>query len=398
MALRLRSRREDAPLHDVNPSDDNGRAAPRGGGHRRRIIIIAVVAAVIVAGGAAWLMLGRSDGEGESTSPGASPATTAAKVERRDLVVSDSYTGTLGYGEARSYASERAGVVTTVAAVGKTLEQGAELFSVDFEPTIVLQGTVPAYRSMSTANSDGPDIKQLETALAALGYGDGLTVDESYTAATASAVENWEQDLGREDPDGTVELGDIVFADGAIRVATVQADIGTRVQSGTKVVDATPTTHVVTVDLDASNSNDLEPGTKVQLTMPDKVATTGTVAEIGTETEAADTGETSTAGPGGGGGPTVPVTITLDHPDTAAAFDTGSVDVDIERSRDDGATAVPVTALVALAEGGYAVQVVDSTQPSGYRLVAVEVGTYAESYVGVTGDEIKPGVMVVVPR
>lgn len=392
MALRLGSRRDNAPLDDLNLPDGNGRVAPRGGG-RRRIIVVGVIALVIVAGGAAWLMLGR--GEGESTSSGASPATTTAKVERRDLVVSDSYTGTLGYGEARSYASERAGVVTTVAAVGKTVTQGAELFSVDFEPTIVLTGTVPAYRSMSTASSDGPDINQLETALVALGYGDGLTVDESYTAATASAVGNWEQDLGRDDPDGTVELGDIVFADGAIRVATVKADIGARVQSGTNIVDATPTTHVVTVDLDASNSNDLEPGTKVKLTMPDKVATTGTVAEIGTETEPADTG---TVGPGGGGAPTVPVTITLDHPDTAAAFDTGSVDVDIERSREKGATAVPVTALLALAEGGYAVQLVDSTQPSGYRLVAVEVGTYAESYVGVTGDGIKPGVIVVVPR
>lgn len=392
MALRLRSRRDNAPFDDLNVPDGNGGVAPRGGGRRRGIIVIGVIAAVILAGGAAWLMLGR--GEGESTSSGASPATTA-KVERRDLVVSDSYTGTLGYGEVRSYASERAGVVTTVAAVGKTINQGEELFSVDFEPTIVLTGTVPAYRSMSTASSDGPDINQLETALAALGYGDGLTVDESYTAATASAVENWEQDLGRDDPDGTVEVGDIVFADGAIRVATVQADIGTRVQSGTNVVDATPTTHVVTVDLDASNSNDLEPGTKVKLTMPDNVATTGTVAEIGTETEPADTG---TAGPGGGGGPTVPITITLDHPDTAAAFDTGSVDVDIERSRESGATAVPVTALVALAEGGYAVQVVDSTQPSGYRLAAVEVGTYAESYVGVTGDGIEPGVSVVVPK
>ena len=162
------------------------------------------------------------------------------------------------------------------------------------------------------------------------------------------------------------------------------------------MLEATPTEHVVTVDLDASRSNELEPGTQVGLTMPDGTETTGTVATIGSEAEAADDPAGGGLAPGGGGGPTVPVTITLDDPTAAASFDTGSVDVAIERSRDDDTTAVPVTALLALAEGGYAVELPSAGDQPG-RLVAVDIGTYADGWVGVTGEGIEPGVEVVVP-
>jgi hypothetical protein len=210
-------------------------------------------------------------------------------------------------------------------------------------------------------------------------------------------VKRWEDALDRADPDGRVELGDVAFAAGPVRVGTITADVGTRVQEGSTVLEATPTEHVVTVDLDASRSNELEPGTKVGLTMPDGAETTGTVATIGSEAESSDDGqEGGGLGPGGGGGPTVPVTITLDDPTAAAGFDTGSVDVAIERSRQDDATAVPVTALLALTEGGYAVQLPGAGEAPG-RLVAVEVGTYADGWVGVTGEGLEPGTKVVVP-
>jgi hypothetical protein len=57
--------------------------------------------------------------------------------------------------------------------------------------------------------------------------------------------------------------------------------------------------------------------------------------------------------------------------------------------------AVPVTALVALAEGGYGVEVVDSR---GSRLVGVEIGMFsdADDLVEVTGD-LDEGDEVVVP-
>jgi hypothetical protein len=55
---------------------------------------------------------------------------------------------------------------------------------------------------------------------------------------------------------------------------------------------------------------------------------------------------------------------------------------------------VPVEALLALAEGGYAVEVVDGTSS---QLVAVVPGTYAEGWVEIEARSIHPGTKVAVP-
>jgi peptidoglycan hydrolase-like protein with peptidoglycan-binding domain len=312
---------------------------------------------------------------------------------KQDLVVNDSFDGTLGYGEARDLVSERAGVVTAVADAKATVNPGGELFRVDFEPTVLLTGDVPAYRALDTASTNGPDIRQLEQGLVDAGHGSGVTVDEDFTSGTAAAVARWEKALGRANPDGKVELGDLIFLPNPVRVSTVEAPKGTRVAAATTVLTATPTTRVVEVDLQAGRADELEPGTKVKLTMPDDSETTGTVASVGAES---DSSEENPNQPGAE--PTVPVVITLDDPAAAGDFESGSVDVDIERSRDEGAIVAPVTALVALAEGGYAVQMVDDSAPNGYRLVAVEVGTNTNQLVAVTGDGIEAGAEVVVPK
>jgi hypothetical protein len=91
------------------------------------------------------------------------------------------------------------------------------------------------------------------------------------------------------------------------------------------------------------------------------------------------------------------VTVVLTRPKDAARFDSGSIDVTIEQSRDEDVTVVPVTALVALAEGGYAIQVVDPQQPSGHRLLAVKTGTVTDDYAAITGGGVREGLTVVVP-
>lgn len=355
---------------------------------RKRMVALAVVLAV--AGSAAALAAG---GESEG-SPAPARATGTARLERQDLVVTDSFDGTLGYGDARALVSEREGVVTAVAGADATVTPGSELFRVDFEPTVLLAGEVPAYRALDSSSSNGPDIGQLEQALVDAGHGEGVTVDEDFTSGTAAAVARWEKALGRTDPDGSVELGDVIFLPHPVRIASVEAEKGTRVTSGATVVTATSTERVVEVDLQASRADELEPGVKVQLTMPGDTETTGTVASIGV---ASDASEDAPAGPGGGES-TLPVVITLDDPSAAGEFESGSVDVELERSREEDALVAPVTALVALAEGGYAVQLVDDSAPGGYRLVAVEVGASSNQLVSINGDGIEPGFEVVVPR
>ena len=353
----------------------------------KRMVVAAVVLAV--AGATAALATTRGHGGEE----GSTVPTGTARLVRQDLVVNDSFDGTLGFGDARDLVSERAGVVTSVAGAKATVNPGGELFRVDFEPTVLMRGDVPAYRALDNSSTNGPDVRQLEQGLVDSGHGAGVTVDEDFTSGTAAAVARWEKALGRAKPDGKVELGDLIFLPHSVRISSVEAQKGTRVTSGTAVVTATPTVRVVEVDLQASRADELEPGTKVQLTLPDDSQTAGTVASVGAESDSSD----DPAAPPGGE-PAVPVVITLDDPSAGADFESGSVDVDIERSREEGAIVAPVTALVALAEGGYAVQLVDDSAPKGYRLVAVEVGANTNQLVALSGEGIEAGAEVVVPE
>jgi hypothetical protein len=158
----------------------------------------------------------------------------------------------------------------------------------------------------------------------------------------------------------------------------------------------------VTLGLTVDQVANVEAGTPVTVTLPDGTEANGKITDVA--------GEPSSDGgsdPGGGGGDggqggdggeeTYPVTVTLDDPAAAGAFEGGNVDASVERSRTEDATAVPVIALLALREGGYAVQVVDDSEPEGYRLVPVDVGPIADEWAQVTGEGIAADVDVVVP-
>ena len=79
---------------------------------------------------------------------------------------------------------------------------------------------------------------------------------------------------------------------------------------------------------------------------------------------------------------------------------TGSVDqapvkVGITTDSRKRVLAVPINALLALAEGGYGVRVVDGAEPG--RIVAVTPGLFSRGMVEVSGDGIVEGTQVEVP-
>jgi peptidoglycan hydrolase-like protein with peptidoglycan-binding domain len=367
---------------------------------RRTLLVSAVTAALLTVGvtvlvvapgvGGAWAGDdGDEAGDGAASGSPADPAPSGratAEVTRTDLVRTETLEGALSFGDAREVTATREGVVTTAPASGAEVAPGSVLHAVAAEPTVVLEGAVPAYREMSTDTSDGLDVTQLEQALVDAGHGDGVTVDGDFDGATADAVEAWEEALGRPDPDGVVALGDVVFATGPVRVSAVPAPVGAVVREGDPVVEVTGSARRVDLDVDVDRADDLATGTAVTVELPDGTATAGTVAEIGT------VAEEDPADPEGGA--TVPVVVTFDDPG-AVAFTSGTVEVVLERSREEGVLAVPVTALLALAEGGYAVEVVDGGTT---RLVAVETGTFTDDLVAVTGttEELAEGTEVVV--
>jgi peptidoglycan hydrolase-like protein with peptidoglycan-binding domain len=92
-------------------------------------------------------------------------------------------------------------------------------------------------------------VLELEQNLAALRYGQGLTVDRTFTSATGTAIRRWQAALGITTT-GTVSPADVVVLPGPIRVTAVTAVPGG--PAGGQVLTASGTTREVTVKLPVS--------------------------------------------------------------------------------------------------------------------------------------------------
>jgi hypothetical protein len=88
------------------------------------------------------------------------------------------------------------------------------------------------------------------------------------------------------------------------------------------------------------------------------------------------------------------MTVRLTQPAAAGHLDQAPVSVNIVSAQARDVLAVPVSALVALAGGGYAVDVV---QGGAAHLVAVRTGLFAQTLVQVSGAGLTAGLRVQVP-
>ena len=100
---------------------------------------------------------------------------------------------------------------------------------------------------------------------------------------------------------------------------------------------------------------------------------------------------------GGESAPTIEVDITPNEPNATGHLDAAPVQVSITTASVESALVVPVSALLALAGGGYAVEEVPSD--GVHRLVPVTVGLFddAAGDVQVSGPELAAGQRLVVP-
>ena len=349
----------------------------------KRVVAVAVVVVVVGAVGGAFILRRPEDSPSasESTAP-----TATAQVERRDLVERESVDGTLGYGDTRDVASPRQGTVTALPAAGTIIDRGQSLFEVDGRGVPLLFGARPMWRALDANATDGPDIQQLEANLVALGYAPAsLTVDEEWDSNTTTAVKRWQDALGLDDT-GVVAASDFVFLDGAVRVASLAAHVGDAAGGGSPVIQTTGTAQFVTVRLDAAKRDLVEVGAAVKIGLPDESVVDGTVLTIG-DVATVDSGNNDSTA-------RVDMQVALAAADATEGLDATPVDVQLTRSAATGVLAVPVRALLALAEGGEAVEVVDGAQT---RLVGVETGAFADGWVEVRG-AIDEGDDVVVPE
>jgi peptidoglycan hydrolase-like protein with peptidoglycan-binding domain len=308
-------------------------------------------------------------------------------VVKTDLVETQQVDGTLGYAGTVSVETDRSSIVTWLPQPGDTITRGQHVYDGDNQPVPLLYGKLPFWRELYDGVADGPDVRILEQNLQMLGYGGGLTVDDRFTAATAAAVRKW-QKARRAERTGRVKVGDVVVLPGAVRVVEVKAKLGTRAAG--EVLTATGIRKQVTVDLPATKSALAVRGSKVTVGLPDGKKEGGRVVTVGT-TAKAPPGKDD----GGDKTPTLPVVIALDDPAVTGALDGAPVTVDFRGTVHKGVLAVPVNALLALAEGGFGVQAVrgDGTK----RIVVVELGAFAEGRVEIKGNGLTAGMKVTVP-
>ena len=260
---------------------------------------------------------------------------------------------------------------------------------------LLLYGPLPMYRPLAEGVR-GADVAQFEQNLRELGYA-GFTVDDQFSAATTAAVKGWQRHLAVE-PTGVVDATRVVYCPDVVRVAALSLRVGAPA-TGT-VLRYTGLVKQVTVAVPVADLAWAVPGTAVTVGLPGDRTVAGSVAAVGVEASSAgsDSAAGSAAGSSAGGSSagaaaeaTVPVTVSVADQQALSNLERSPVDVRYTAQRRENVLTVPVAALLALAEGGYGLELVEG---AARRIVAVETGMVADGRIEVRGAGLAEGQLV----
>jgi hypothetical protein len=440
-----------SPATESGPGDQ-GRQAARGSrlARRRRALLW-------VAGGAALLAIGGLIGASFVKSPqqiaadtaAPPPTATTAKVVSQILTSSvqmrgvvypgtqyDVYpaapesdaaggsTGSSAGGSATGGSATGGGSSSAVyisrldVAAGKTISNGEQLAAIDGEPMFALAGRVPAWRDITPGES-GPDVAELQKALASLGYYTGGDTPGYFGTATQDAVALYYEHLGYTPPaSGGVPLTDVIFVPSLpAKVIVVNGTKGQ--QPGQPFLElAARGSLALTGELPPAYAGQVKPGLKVKIY--DEVTgihATGTISSVGTATTitpvgaivnvgggaasvsstgstgsgstgtgstgSGSTGSSGSGSSGGAGGtPFIPLAVQPSKP-LAAALNGENVLITVETGRTEGPVlTVPVAAIVTTGSGTSYVTLAGTGGKQ--TQVAVTPGISQNGYVQVT--------------
>ncbi|GHH30106.1 peptidoglycan-binding protein [Lentzea cavernae] len=334
--------------------------------------LVAGVAVLVLAAGVSALTWTRR-APAQTAQP---PAPRTVAVVKTDLTDVREFKATLGFGASQEVTGRRPGTLTWLPAPGATVGRGTALYKVDNRPVWSFFGDTPLWRKLDKAGTKGPDVKIVKDNLGALGYKLGGAPDE-LTQATIDAVKRW-QKAEKVEESGAVDPGDVVVLPGEVRVEAVVATLSAPGEG--PLMRVTATGKAVDASIDARQAEVFKKDLKVTVVLPNGTETTGTVRSVSTEVK-------SVKNPAGEETPEVAVDIGLDT--EAGSFDSGPVRIRLTSTARQGVLAVPVTALLALREGGYAVQTGEGA------LVAVKTGLFAGGLVEISGGGVREGLQVV---
>jgi len=319
--------------------------------------------------------------------------TSLATVVRQDLSSQTDVDATLGNAGGYSVINQDQGTLTGLPAVGQTVSQGQVLYHVGGKPVVLLYGATPAYRGLSegayASDVTGTDVAELNSDLVALGYATTSEIprgSDEFSWWTKNAVEKLQAHLGVTQ-NGTLALGQAVFLPGAARITAVTGTLGAPAPVGGPLLTASSSARQVTIALDATQQSEVTVGDKVTITLPNGQTTPGVVSSVGTVATT----------PPGGGTPTITVEVTPTDPAATGSLSQAPVQVSITTATAKNVMVVPVDAVLATAQSGYAVEVVGPDKV--HSLVPVSLGLFddAEGLVAVTGSGLSVGQQIVVP-
>ena len=176
----------------------------------RRVVGAGALAGVVALTGGAWFAGSRLRSPAEAAATANPPVASriTAPVESRVLESTVISRGTVRYGDPREVVLASSSIkngataippalIVSVPAVKSTvLGEGDKALEIGGRPVLILKGTNPAYRDMRPGDT-GPDITQLQEALARLGFASGPATG-TYNDSTATAVEAWYRKAGYE--------------------------------------------------------------------------------------------------------------------------------------------------------------------------------------------------------
>ena len=353
---------------------------------RRRFWLPALLTAAAMTGAIISIAI-----RGGARAPAATPPppVSTATVVRTDLATTVLTSGTLGYEPARPVINQLAGTYTRLPATGHLIRRGGVLFRVDDQAVVLMTGRTPAWRPFELGMTPGPDVRELQANLIRLGYASGLLSEPTgqYDLATNYAVQRWQAATGYQ-VTGQIAVGQVIFLPGPVLVGAISVAPGQQATPGNQPYQATTPIREITVPV-TPIMPPASVGERVSIVLPTQTRTPGRVTAIGPAPAPAS------GNPGPAQASSV-LTVTPVHPRATGTAAAVPVQISLTVQSVRHVLAVPVSALVALEDGGYALEIV---LPSGrHWLIRVVTGIFAGGMVQVSATGLAPGTKVVVAQ
>lgn len=309
----------------------------------------------------------------------------SVEVTRQDLIERVEVNGRVGHGSESTLPIEADGLVTESRESGDLIEPGDVVLRVGDRPVTLAEGEQPLYRELRRVSSgerdeagdklglqSGADVEQLQNFLLGAGFDDNgrLEVDGTFGLTTQRAVKDWQRSVGHA-ATGKVDRSQLVFTAGQLRIESMPT-VG-ETFSAVTVTAGVPT---VTVSVTDKQRSFFGIGDEIVLTSTGG-DTTGTV--VSQKRTVGDDGSTK-------------YEIEIEITDPAALAGSESVKVAATKTEAADVLVVPVRALIALAEGGWAVQV---DGPDGPTLTRVDLGSVVDGLAEISG--LDEGTAIEVP-